>query len=120
MTSTESSPRREADEFDTDLDHHSAEFAKDPLRTLSELQSRCPVAKSSHWDGFWLLTGYDVVFEALHTPELFSSRPNEHGVRGVPPQPGAGSLAPIDLDQPQVDSFRSFLFSSRSPGSARK
>ena len=31
MTSTESSPRREADEFDTDLDHHSAEFAKDPL-----------------------------------------------------------------------------------------
>ena len=26
MTSTESSPRREADEFDTDLDHHSAEL----------------------------------------------------------------------------------------------
>ena len=83
MTSTESSPRQEADEFDTDLDHHSAEFAKDPFRTLSELQSRCPVAKSSHWGGFWLLTGYDVVFEALHTPEVFSSRPSEHGRRGT-------------------------------------
>ena len=49
MTSTESSPRREADEFDTDLNHHSAELPKDPLRTLSELQSTCPVAKSSRW-----------------------------------------------------------------------
>ena len=31
MTSTENSPRQEADEFDTDLDHHSAEFARDPF-----------------------------------------------------------------------------------------
>ena len=120
MTSTESSPRREADEFDTDLNHHSAEFAKDPLRTLSELQSRCPVAKSSHWDGFWLLTGYDVVFEALHKPEVFSSRPNEQGQRGVPPQPGAGSLAPIDYDQPELGFFRSFLLSALSPGAVRE
>ena len=121
MTSTESSPRRgEADEFDTDLDQHSAEFAKDPLRTLSELQSRCPVAKSSHWDGFWLLTGYDVVFEALHTPEVFSSRPSEQGMRGVPPQPGAGSLAPIDYDAPEVGFYRSFLLSALSPGAARE
>ena len=120
MTSTESSPRREADEFDTDLNHHSAEFAKDPFRTLSELQSRCPVAKSSQWGGFWVLTGYDVVFEALHTPEVFSSRPNELGQRGVPPQPGAGSLVPIDYDQPDVGVYRSFLLSALSPGSARE
>jgi cytochrome P450 len=120
MTSTENSPRREADEFDTDLDHHSAEFAKDPLRRLAELRSRCPVAKSSQWGGFWLLTGYDEVFEALHTPEVFSSRPSEHGVRGVPPQPGAGSLVPIDYDQPDVGVYRSFLLSALSPGSARE
>src|SRR5437660_152877 len=119
MTSTESSPRRQADEFDTDLNHHSAEFAKDPLRALSELRSRCPVAKSSHWGGFWLLTGYDEVFDALHTPEIFSSRPDEQGVRGVPPQPGAGSLVPIDYDAPDVGVYRSFLLSALSPGSAR-
>ena len=120
MTSTDSSPRREADEFDTDLDHHSAEFAKDPLRALSELRSRCPVAKSSHWGGFWLLTGYDEVFDALHTPEIFSSRPSEQGVRGVPSQPGAGSLVPIDYDAPDVGMYRSFLLSALSPGSARE
>ena len=120
MTSTESSPRREADEFDTDLDHHSAEFAKDPFPMLSELQSRCPVAKSSHWGGFWVLTGYDEVFDAVHTPEVFSSRPNEQGQRGVPPQPGAGSLVPIDYDQPDVGVYRSFLLSALSPGSARE
>ena len=83
MTSTENSPRPEADEFDTDLDHHSAEYARDPFPALSELQSKCPIAKSSQWGGFWLLTGYDVAFEALHTPEVFSSRPNEHGRRGT-------------------------------------
>ena len=87
---------------------------------LSELQSRCPVAKSSHWGGFWLLTGYDEVFEAVHTPEIFSSRPNEQGQRGVPPQPGAGSLVPIDYDAPDVGVYRSFLLSALSPGAARE
>ena len=87
---------------------------------LSELRSRCPVAKSSHWGGFWLLTGYDEVFEALHTPEVFSSRPSEQGVRGVPPQPGAGSLVPIDYDAPDVGVYRSFLLSALSPGAARE
>ena len=88
-------------------------------RPLSELQSKCPIAKSSQWGGFWLLTGYDVAFEALHTPEVFSSRPNEHG-RGVPPAPGAGSLVPIDYDSPELGMYRSFLLSALSPGSVRE
>ena len=119
MTSTENSPRREADEFDTDLDQHSAEFARDPFPALSELQSKCPIAKSSQWGGFWLLTGYDVTFEALHAPEVFSSRPSEHG-RGAPPVPGAGSLVPIDFDPPELGMYRSFLLSALSPGSVRE
>lgn len=119
MTSTENSPRREADEFDTDLDHHSAEYARDPFPPLSELQSKCPIAKSSQWGGFWLLTGYDVAFEALHAPEVFSSRPTEHG-RGVPPVPGAGGLVPIDYDSPELGMYRSFLLSALSPGSVRE
>jgi cytochrome P450 len=119
MTSTENSPRREADEFDTDLDQHSAEFARDPFPALSELQSKCPIAKSSQWGGFWMLTGYDVTFEALHAPEIFSSRPSEHG-RGAPPVPGAGSLVPIDFDSPELGMYRSFLLSALSPGSVRE
>jgi cytochrome P450 len=119
MTSTDNFPSQAANAFDTDLNHHSLEFARDPLRALSELQSRCPVAKSSHAEGFWLLTSYDLAFEALHTPEIFSSRPNEHG-RGIPPQPGAGSLAPIDYDQPELGLYRSFLLAALSPGSVRE
>ena len=38
----------------------------------------------------------------------------------VPPQPGAGSLVPIDYDQPDVGFFRSFLLSAFSPGSVRE
>ena len=119
MTSTENSPRREADEFDIDLDHHSEEFARDPFPVLSELQSGCPVAKSSQWGGFWMLTGYEEAFEALHTPEVFSSRPNEHG-RGVPGVPGSGSLVPIDYDSPELGVYRSFLLAALSPGSVRE
>ncbi len=65
------------------------------------------------------MTGYDVTFEALHAPEVFSSRPSEHG-RGAPPVPGAGSLVPIDFDPPELGMYRSFLLSALSPGSVRQ
>jgi cytochrome P450 len=54
------------EEFDTDLDQHSPEFMQDPYRTLAEIRDRCPVAKSSSWGGFWIISGYQEIFEALH------------------------------------------------------
>lgn len=114
MTSTDQST-----EFDTDLNHHSLEFMRDPYGKLGELRSRCPVAKSSAWGGFWMITGYDEISEALHDTETFSSAPNERG-KGVPPPPGAPQLAPIDFDPPEVGFYRSFLLKRFSPGAAKQ
>jgi len=108
-----------AEEFDTDLDQHSPEFMQDPYSKLAELRDRCPVAKSSSWDGFWIISGYQEIFDALHDTDVFSSAPDENG-KGVPPAPGSPQLAPIDFDPPEVAFYRSFLLKQMSPGAAKK
>lgn len=107
------------EEFDTDLDQHSPEFMRDPYSKLAELRDRCPVAKSSSWDGFWIISGYEEIFDALHDTDVFSSTPDENG-KGVPPAPGSPQLAPIDFDPPEVGFYRSFLLKHMSPGAAKK
>lgn len=114
MTTTE-----RAEEFDTDLDQHSPEFMQDPYSKLAELRDRCPVAKSSSWDGFWIVSGYQEIFDALHDTDVFSSAPDENG-KGVPPAPGSPQLAPIDFDPPEVTFYRTFLLKHMSPGAAKK
>ncbi|MGO9100825.1 MAG: cytochrome P450 [Mycobacterium sp.] len=108
-----------AEGFDTDLDQHSPEFVDDPYGKLAQLRDRCPVAKSSSWNGFWIISGYQEIFDALHDTEVFSSTPDENG-KGVPPAPGSPQLAPIDFDPPEVGFYRSFLLKHMSPGAARK
>ncbi len=114
MTTTEC-----AEVFDTDLDQHSHEFMHDPYGKLAELRDRCPVAKSSSWGGFWIISGYQEIFDALHDTDVFSSAPDENG-KGVPPAPGAPQLAPIDFDPPEVGFYRSFLLKEMSPGAAKQ
>jgi cytochrome P450 len=101
----------EVREFHTDLDQHSAEYAKDPYAPLADLRSRCPVAHDSAWGGFWMFTSYDAVFDALQQPDLFSS----HISAGVPPAEGAQPLIPIHYDPPDVGFYRSFLLGALSP-----
>ncbi|AFC54389.1 MULTISPECIES: cytochrome P450 [Mycobacterium] len=105
--------------FDTDLDQHSAQFMQDPYGKLAGIRDRCPVAKSSAWGGFWIISGYQEIFDALHDTEVFSSTPDENG-KGVPPAPGSPQLAPIDFDPPEVGFYRSFLLKHLSPGAAKK
>lgn len=114
MTTTE-----HIDEYDTDLDQHSTEFMQDPYGALRDLRDRCPVAKSSSWGGFWIISGYDEIFEALHDTDVFSSAPDENG-KGVPPAPGSPQLAPLDFDPPEVTFYRSFLLKEMSPGAAKR
>lgn len=115
MTTTEP-----VEDTDTDLDQHSPEFVQNPYGILADLRGRCPVAKSSSYDGFWVITGYSEIFEALHDTEVFSSVPDANGAKGVPPAPGSPQLAPIDFDPPDVGFYRSFLLKHLSPGAAKK
>jgi cytochrome P450 len=90
---------------DTDLDHHSAEFREHNYEILNDLRGRCPVAKSSAWDGFWVFSSYDAVFEASQDPELFSS----HMHKAVPLLGQPDPMIPIDIDPPLLQDYRRLL-----------
>jgi cytochrome P450 len=49
------------------------DVAKDPGEYFETLRSKCPVAKSDSFDGFWVLSRYDDVHDAALKPEVFSS-----------------------------------------------
>ncbi|CAJ58988.1 hypothetical protein FRAAL0311 [Frankia alni ACN14a] len=49
---------------DTDLDQHSAGFREHNYEVMADLRNRCPVARSSTWGGYWLVTSYEAVFDA--------------------------------------------------------
>jgi cytochrome P450 len=49
------------------------DVAKDPGAYFETLRSKCPVAKSPDFGGFWLLSRYEDVHEAALTPQVFSS-----------------------------------------------
>jgi len=43
-----------------EFDHHSAEYAADPVSVYREMRSRCPVAWTEAHDGFWVASGLRV------------------------------------------------------------
>jgi len=100
--------------YDTDLDHHSAQFREHNYAALDDLRDRCPVAKSSAWDGFWIFTAYDAVFEASRDPGLFSS----HMDKAVPTLGQPDPMIPIDIDPPLLQQYRRLLLPFLSPKAA--
>lgn len=99
---------------DTDLDHHSDDFREHNYERLAELRSRCPVAKSSAWGGFWFITSYDAVFDACRDPGLFSN----HMDKAVPPTANPAPFIPIDIDPPELQKYRKLLLPYLSPAAA--
>jgi len=66
------------------------------------LRSRCPVAHSSAFDGFWAVARYDDVMEILSNPELYIT-----SVRNVVPGSSAtGRRPPLHLDLPEHTPYR--------------
>jgi cytochrome P450 len=108
--------RAGADRFDTDLDHHGPEFREHNYAIMADLQGRCPVAKSSAWDGYWLFTSYDAVFDACQDPELFSS----HMAKAIPSAGNPAPFIPIDIDPPMLQKYRKLLLPYMSPKAAQR
>lgn len=78
----------------------------DPDAAYADLRSRCPVAWSERWDGFWTLTRYrDVVRVAGDSRGFISSIQNL-----VPKSPRTGlSRKPLSSDPPEHTVFRRVL-----------
>jgi cytochrome P450 len=113
MTDTHAGPQQRAE---VDLDHHSPEFLHDPFGKFDEIRSRCPVAHSDHYDGFWTLVDYASVFEAARDDDLFNSYPSV----GVPASGMPFPILPIESDPPVTQELREVTLRQFSPGSAER
>lgn len=90
-----------------DWDPLSETAVADPFAAHAHLRSRCPVAFSERWGGFWALTRYeDIVAAALDTDTFISGQkttiPDSTGP-GRPPRP------PLECDRPQHTQYRRVL-----------
>ena len=99
-----------------DLDHHSPEFREDPYGKLREIRSKCPVAHSDSYDGFWALVDYASVFDAARDDDLFNSYPSV----GVPASGMPFPILPIESDPPQTKELRDVTLRQFSPGAAER
>lgn len=95
------------------LDHHSdAAAIADPLGYMDPLRERYRVFYSPAHEGFWVITRFADMREALQRPDLFSSDPV-----GIPGAPGYGGLKllPIGVDPPEHTRYRSLINPAFSP-----
>ena len=77
-----------------EYDRHAADY-KDHFSEITEdLHAKCPVAFSSTYDGHWVVSGYDEVFEIARNATLLSNdrdltgeRPELKGI-SIPGRPG--------------------------------
>lgn len=99
----------------TDLDHHSAHFREHNYEIYEDLRGRCPVARSSAWDGFWLLLNYQDVYDADQDNELFSSAME----KGIPLAGNPDPFIPIDSDPPLLAQYRKIVLPWFSPTAAK-
>ena len=88
-----------------DFDHTDQDFMQQPYELFRTMVEKCPVARSTRFDGFWVLSRYEDVVAAARDPQTFSS------AQGVT-IPNFGSpvpMAPIEVDPPLHSVFRKIL-----------
>ena len=101
------------------FDHHTAEWVEDPYTVYRELRDKCPVAFTEAHEGFWLLSRYQDVREALLDWQTFSS--NHPGRIAIPhTRPGAHPGIPIEFDLPEHAQYRDLISKYFSPSEVRK
>lgn len=97
-----------------DFNHHSPEYADNWPELSRQVRSACPVAHTSAWDGFYVVTTYEHVREVILDDETFSSRRSIAGVDperqiGITIPPAPVGCVPIDLDPPDHRPYRHLL-----------
>jgi cytochrome P450 len=100
-----------------DLDPYEPSFAQQNYQVYDELLQQCPVAWSTGVGGFWLMTGYQAVFEATQDDYTFiSSAGTGLGVAGGEHNPETSPI-PIEIDPPDTMAYRKVAIGILSPAS---
>src|SRR5580700_5167041 len=88
-----------------DFDPLIAETFDSPHEVYRDLRERCPVAHSNAWNGFWALTRYADVQQALQQSSVFIT-----SVQNVVPRLAfTGRRPPLHLDPPEHTPYRRAL-----------
>jgi cytochrome P450 len=102
------------------FDHHSAELRDHNTELLHRLMGTgYPLGWSEEHGGFWAIWGYDALYDAVQNPDLFSSGHSLELPKGVPSNPNASPLIPIDIDGPIQQEYRKMVLNWFNPGHAR-
>jgi cytochrome P450 len=101
------------------FDHHSHEYAADPVAYNREVREHCPIAWSDAYGGFWAVTRYEDVARVARDDATFSSRDDAMGrpmgQAGVAIPGSPRRLYPITLDPPEFLAYRRLLNPAFAP-----
>ncbi len=100
---------------DIDFDHNSPAHVREGFDTFRELRAKCPVAHTGNHGGFWVVSGYDEVFQVARDDYIFSSAKG-----GVLPMTDVGRLLPIQADPPELERYRSLLNPFLTPKAVKR
>ena len=88
-----------------DYDHRKVATSADHDRIHAEMRSRCPVAHTDNYDGFWVLTRYADVEAATRDTATFSSLPTVTIPSVGAPKP----FIPVESDPPEHQKYRALI-----------
>ena len=106
-----------------DFDHNSQQHSEDPVASYRELREKCPVAWTEAHGGYWVMSGYDTVFEAARDDDVFSSARNSYGGEGltvVIPKTPMHLHIPIEIDPPEFRKYRKLINPLTSPAAIER
>jgi cytochrome P450 len=99
-----------------EFDQHSLAYKAGFPEISHEIRSRCPVAWSENYGGYWVISGRDVIGEMAKHPDLLSSDHDPAGVRrgydgiAIPPPKGSVNRGGfIEMDPPEQLEYRHVL-----------
>jgi cytochrome P450 len=106
-----------------EFDHNSQAHSADPVASYRALREKCPVAWTEAHGGYWVMSGYDTVFDAARNDEIFSSARNSYGGEGltvVIPKTPMHLHIPIEIDPPEFRKYRKLINPITSPAAVER
>ena len=106
-----------------DFDHNSLAHSADTVASYRALRETSPVAWSEANGGYWILSGYQEVFEAARDDDVFSSARSSDGGEGltvVIPKTPMHLHIPIELDPPVFRAYRKMINAITAPAAVER
>jgi cytochrome P450 len=95
---------------EVNYDHRDEQAHRDPWPRWRQLRDQCPVVHSGNYGGFYVLTRYAEIAQAVRECEVYSSAQGT----GIPVLPGPRT-PPLDVDPPEARQWRELVNPYFSP-----